>query len=324
MQSNKVVVWNFWQAMNTGSETEMVALVRQHMHADVDWNGSHPLNNLRGTDALMAQYYLPMRRAFPNLRREPQIFLSGRFNDKDWVSSTGYFTGTFAADWLGLPATKQNQHLRYGEFCALREGKIVEVYLILDVIELLIDCGHTVLPTSLGDEGLRPPPKHNNGLLLAVQDEAQSTQSLQLVENMIFNGLSKFDGKEQGTLKLTDFWSADMHWYGPGGIGSAFSMAQYYEVHSKPFLHGFPDRKGGNHKARFAEGQYVASTGWPSIHATHTGEYLGCAATNKPITMRVMDWWRRDDNLLVQNWVFIDIPELFLQFGVDLLSRVNG
>ena len=327
MEHEKQTLWSFWQSLNKiGPDA---ALIRAHVHEDVQWHGSHPLNDINGVDALIKNFYAPLHRAFAELKRQPYVLLSGRFNDKDWVSSTGYFQGTFVQDWLGIPATGAPAHLRFGEFCAMREGKISEVYLILDVIELLIDCGHAVLPLSLGDEGLRPPPRHNNGVLLAAQDAAQSAQSLKLVEDMIFKGLSKFDGKEQRTLRLSDFWSEDMHWYGPGGIGSAFNMAQYYEVHSKPFLTGFPDRKGGNHKARSAEGEFVASTGWPSINATHLGSYLGAPASGKPITMRVMDWWwrdsgrdsGRDSDALAQNWVFL--PELFLQFGVDLLSRVK-
>jgi hypothetical protein len=39
--------------------------------------------------------------------------------------------------------------------------------------------------------------------------------------------------------------------------------------------------------------------------------------------MRVMDFWRRENDRLVQNWVFIDLPELFLQFGVDLFARMR-
>ena len=66
----------------------------------------------------------------------------------------------------------------------------------------------------------------------------------------------------------------------------------------------------------------MATTGWPSVRATHAGEYLGAPARGTPINMRVMDWWRRKDGLLVENWVFIDLPHLFLQMGVDLLAGI--
>lgn len=40
--------------------------------------------------------------------------------------------------------------------------------------------------------------------------------------------------------------------------------------------------------------------------------------------MRVMDLWRREDTLLAENWVFIDLPELVLQFDVDLFAIMRA
>jgi hypothetical protein len=59
------------------------------------------------------------------------------------------------------------------------------------------------------------------------------------------------------------------------------------------------------------------------VRATHLGDYLGAPATNKPITMRVADWWRREGDLLRENWVMIDLPELLLQMGVDVFARMS-
>ena len=39
--------------------------------------------------------------------------------------------------------------------------------------------------------------------------------------------------------------------------------------------------------------------------------------------MRVMDFWRREGTMLRENWVFIDMPHLFLQFGDDLFARMG-
>jgi hypothetical protein len=39
--------------------------------------------------------------------------------------------------------------------------------------------------------------------------------------------------------------------------------------------------------------------------------------------MRVMDWWRREGDLLVENWVFIDMVDVFLQMGVDIFAQAQ-
>ena len=76
--------------------------------------------------------------------------------------------------------------------------------------------------------------------------------------------------------------------------------------------------------ACIAEGAFVASTGWPSVQATHAGDYLGVAAAHRRIGMRVMDHWRRDGAWLAENWVLIDLPHLMLQMGVDLLAPLQA
>ena len=76
--------------------------------------------------------------------------------------------------------------------------------------------------------------------------------------------------------------------------------------------------------ARPADGNYVASTGWPSVDATHTGYgWLGQQATNRKVGMRVMDFWRRDGDRFRENWVLIDIPDLLLQMGFDLFAQIK-
>jgi SnoaL-like domain len=128
----------------------------------------------------------------------------------------------------------------------------------------------------------------------------------------------KFDGQLK-TMNMRDFWVPDFWWYGPGPIGSFRGFPDYERGHAGPFLTAFPDRVGGNHRARISDGDFIASTGWPSITATHKGSgWLGIDATNTPITMRVMDFWRARGGLLAENWVMIDIPDLLFQIGIDV------
>lgn len=105
-------------------------------------------------------------------------------------------------------------------------------------------------------------------------------------------------------------------------MGSSLSLNRFEKYHQEPFLAAFPDRGGISHFARFAEAQYVCSTGWPSIRATHPATYLGMPANDQAITMRVMDWWRAEDGLLVENWVLIDLLNLASQIGHELLPNV--
>jgi len=35
------------------------------------------------------------------------------------------------------------------------------------------------------------------------------------------------------------------------------------------------------------------------------------------------DWWRREGDLLIENWVFVDIPHVLLQMGYDLFANMT-
>jgi len=239
------------------------------------------------------------------------------------VCATGNFTGTFDQDWLDIPATGSEIHIRFGEFCRVSAGKVDEIYLIIDILDLMRQAGVQLLPPSLGTEGLIPGPATEDGVLLKDQDELETEKSLALVEAMI-EGLLSYDHVNLSSMNMAQFWHPEMKWYGPSGIGTSRSLTEFEDFHQRPFLEAFPDRRGGNHKARIADGNYVATTGWPSVKATHAGEYLGVAATNRQIGMRVMDFWHREGDLLTENWVLIDMIDLFLQFGIDLFDHMRG
>lgn len=293
-------------------------------HADVAWHGPHPINSHLGAAAVLANFWRPFLAALPDLERRDDILLAGEFKNGHWVGATGYYTGTFTADWLGIPATGQVLNVRFGEFSRIEDGKVREVYLILDILDVLRQAGRwpALLPRSPGPDDRVPGPSSMDGVMLGTPSPDEGLRSLKLVEAMI-KGLMEYDGKSLESMAQERFWHPSMMWYGPSGIGTSRGLKGFQDVHQRTFLTAFPDRIGGDHKARIGEGAYVGSTGWPSVRATHCGPWLGAPATQQRISMRVMDFWRREDDLLRENWVFIDQLELLLQMGCDVMDMVR-
>lgn len=141
-----------------------------------------------------------------------------------------------------------------------------------------------------------------------MDDESRKTK--ELVARMVDVGLN--DHVVEG---MEAYWSADMRWYGPAGIGHKLSLAQFQEEHQRPFLHAFPDKEAVD-EIRIAEGDYAAAVGYQ--RATHLGDYLGVPATGRPMTIRYMDIWRREGDKLVENWVMIDLLDFLAQAGYDV------
>ena len=75
--------------------------------------------------------------------------------------------------------------------------------------------------------------------------------------------------------------------------------------------------------ALFAEGNYSGAPGWTGVRATHKGEYLEHPATGNSLEINGLDYWKREGEVYVENWVFVDMIHLFRQFGVDLFDRLQ-
>ena len=48
------------------------------------------------------------------------------------------------------------------------------------------------------------------------------------------------------------------------------------------------------------------------MRMTHRGPYIGVPATDRPMTLRVMDFWRVEGAQIMENWVLLDMLDLFL------------
>ncbi len=276
-----------------------------------------PIENGPVASALL----VPLAAAIPNYEVRADIAMRGSFKSGDWTASSGHICGRFMAPLYRIPATGRAVYLRFGCFQRWEGERVAETILILDLPSLMLDAGVWPLATPLGPNFMAPPPATRDGIWPA-QDQGAGGAALAIVEGMI-GGLMKFDGSLK-TMNMRDFFAEDFWWFGPAPIGCFRGFDDYYRGHATPFLTAFPDRIGGNHRARFSDGNYVASTGWPSITATHKGSgWLGLDATDRPITMRVMDFWHASDGLLDENWVMIDIPDLLHQLGIDIFAALN-
>ena len=330
-QQIKKRVWDFWQELNNSKAENIANIVRAYAPKDISWTGPYPINQLSGTDAINSKFWQPLLHSFPDIKRETYIFFGGRssgrvdgqLDGQEWVCGMGYFTGTFQQEWLTIPATGKETQIRWGEFCRMQKGKIVKIYTLLDVPDVMRQAGFPVLPPDRGAVGLWPPPRAGNGILLTAQDEQETQQSLQLIRAMLYDGLNRFDQSNLESMGMAQFFHPQLHWYGPSGIGGCRSLKEFEDFHQKHWLHAFPERQVQDLDALFAEGSFMGASGWAGVVATHTGHYLNCPATGNKIGINGMDIWVREDNMLVENWVFVDMIDLFRQFGIDLFDRLH-
>ena len=342
-QRNKAAVWDYWQRMNHATLDQVPSVVQRAFHKDVDWNGPQPINRIRGLDALISDYWLPLRRSFPDIRREADILMGGMHLDVDfwpadpghgWVSGIGYLVGTFEKDWLGIPATGAKSHIHFGQFYKMIDARIAESYVVFDLLSLMKQAGFQVLPPALGSEGGKVQrPQGGDGVLLTEQDPLEARKSANMFRAMV-GGMRRYirsrDGGNLESMGQQFYWHPDFHWYGPTGIGTSHNLEEYQDFHQRPWLRGFGDRgkeglgePTGNRLGYIAEGAYLSLGGWDGKYSRQNGEYQRVPASGRIVTIRDFDWYKRVGDDLIQNWVTIDMIDLFQQLGVDLFDRMR-
>ena len=330
-QKNKKSVWDFWQDLNNAKADDIATIMRTYASEDISWTGPQPINQLNGIDAVNSNFWQPLLQSFPDIKRESYIFFGGKssgrvdgqFDGQEWVCGLGHFTGTFQQDWLTIPATGKKTQIRWSEFCRMDEGKIVEIHILLDVPDVMQQAGFPVLPPDRGAVGLWPAPRNSDGIMLAEQDAKKTEKSLELIRAMIYEGLNTFDETELESMGMAKYFHPQLQWYGPSGIGICHSLKEFEVFHQKHWLHAFPDRQVQDLDSLFVEGRYMGASSFPGVLATHTGQYLDCPATGNQISFNGIDIWVRGDDMLIENWVFVDLIDVFLQFGIDLFDRMR-
>ncbi|MGI9288786.1 MAG: ester cyclase [Pseudomonadales bacterium] len=327
--SNKQIVEQFYAALTAANVNKNFAQARLLLTPDLVWCAAHPINDLQGRDEFFTNYWSPITTALPDVERKPFVVVEGDFISEEegepgrWVNSIGYLVGTFDQPLFDIPATGKTLFLRYFDLVRIADGKIAECYVILDFVDAMQQADVNPLRASLGHNGLIAPPTTMDGTNQDDVNGEEGARTMKLVEDML-NELRCFDGKSLSSMHLEKYWHPDFMWYGPGGIGTTRGIEGFRKQHQGPFLNAFPDRDVVFVKNFIGERNYAAIGGWPHMTVTHSGGgWLGVPPTGKALTIRVMDLWRREGNLFMENWVSIDIIELLLQMGLDVFAQMR-
>ena len=189
---------------------------------------------------------------------------------------------------------------------------------------------------SLGREWCVPGPSTLDGINEGEIFTEKSSSSLEHVVSMA-NAMKRHPSEGGPELmELEKYWHKNMNWYGPSGIGSSRGIDGFRNWHQIPFLNAMPDRgKLTSYDKKdgwgedifyhfFSENEYVAVTGWPNMKQTIShGGWLGIAPVNKVITLRSLDFWRLEHGKIRENWVLVDLLDIYNQIGVNVFSRLK-
>jgi len=267
----------------------------------------------------------PLHQAMPDLERRDMIVVAGTTPEgADWIGCMGNYMGTFLAPFLDIPPTGHLAHMRYHEFFCVADGKIVEMQAIWDIPELMMQANAWPMAPQLGKFMTTPAPMSGDGLVTDGDGKATMDHVIDMLTD-----LCRFPANpDPEIMQLEKYWHPQVNWYGPAGIGTCRGISGFRHWHQGPFLRGMPDRKldamGDLMSHWIAQGAYVAETGWPNMRLTVSGDgWMGIAPSGREILMRSLDFWRVEDGLIRENWVLVDLLDVYRQLGVDVFARMR-
>ena len=323
-QRQKDVVRAFHAALDGAEGDGVTAVLEDFSGTGFRWRGYHPFGILDDVRDVSDRFWKPLKRSLSGFQRREDIFFAGQ-NEIDgfrtvWVVSMGHLLGLFDGPWLGIRPSGKIAMLRYCTFHRVEGDRIAETAMYFDIPHLMAQAGQNPFPDATAQHLVQPGPLTHDGLLLDSQPESEGVRTLDLINAMITD-LGNWDLGLPLEEELERTWHDDMLWWGPTGIGASYTIERYAKQHAGPFRAAFGRRTRTGHIARLAEGNYGGFFGWPNFTARLTGEFMGRAPTGRRGEFRVIDIYRRDGDLLAENWIFIDLPHFWKTQGVDVLPE---
>lgn len=109
----------------------------------------------------------------------------------------------------------------------------------------------------------------------------------------------------------------DFVWRGNHGCGTKRGLAEFRRNWQLPLRAAFTDRVYLTERF-LADGDWAACFG--RIEATHSGPFMGIAATGRRVVIPYMDFWRVQDGRIADNPVSVDLAFVLFQLGRDVFD----
>lgn len=262
--------------------------------------------------------HVPFNLAFHSVYFNQLLFLG----ENTTASTTTYAQAHWFGPLVGLPPTGELVRIRICDFYRMKGERISVNWMMLDLPDLLRQAGRRVLPRAsvLPDDGWFQPPKAMDGIPAPYSPltPPETAEASRAVARALLESEWYARGRAAGAPSL---WAQDMLFYGPPGIGFAASLDEYRTHVLGALERGFTHRSF-ELDVLSCEGSYCGAHGY--LLGTHSGCFLGEAATGRTMRLRVGLHWHIVDGIATEGYAMFDTPALFDQLGIDLLARAEA
>ncbi len=130
----------------------------QFFHDGFRWMGNAGCGTKKGLREFKGNWVLPFRAAFT----EKVCIDEARIVEGEWMAAFGKQTATHSGEFMGIPATGKRVEIRYMDFWKVKDGKILDNWVMVDFPHVMRQLGvdpFKGLGWEAYDEGLQAPPR---------------------------------------------------------------------------------------------------------------------------------------------------------------------
>ncbi len=121
----------------------------------------------------------------------------------------------------------------------------------------------------------------------------------------------------ENSNEMHKYFHDSFRWMGNYGSGTKNGLQAFRDNWQLPLRAAFTERDYITEKF-LVDGDWASCFG--HIEATHSGEFMGVAATGKRVKIPYMDFWKVSDNKIEDNWVSVDYASVLAQLGTDVFN----
>jgi len=311
---------------STFDPDKSVKEMAKYWYKDMIWDGPVGYGNCTGLHEWLQCEHYPFRHAFPT----PSFNTMIHVGSGDYSSRTSYINTIWTGDCQGIPPNNGTAIFRaFDAYQCVHRGdeyKLLYNWVIFDMLLMMYQAKPKIWVLPISEEDLVVPQFYleppiaidgfNNAPFSWLQDPKVTAQTHSVMEGFL-SALNRHELSPESLFRYMDY---DVRFYGPVGIGFTKNVEEFSKYVLAPIQVAFPNFRIEPNFEVIAEGKYAALHGY--IVGNHLGPYLGQPPTGKLIRYRFsMDWYLKNGKIS-QSWAIMDIPHLFLQFGVDLFKKI--
>ena len=124
LNESKILLQNMYDALNA----QDLEAQHKYWNDDMIWHGPPGVGDIHGIENFKYKVLKPFYDAFPDYHVKNDIVVA----EGDWISATGYLTGTHSGTYLGVEPTGKAIKMQFSDFWTIENGKFMDNYVMVD------------------------------------------------------------------------------------------------------------------------------------------------------------------------------------------------